>query len=125
MAQTVWQSTVVRIGEGAEEMFQAGVFIFFGEPVPDALAEVSLVHNGPVAPFAPIQAGDELCVGDTCVRIDEVGSRANENLEQLGHIVLYLNQEDINTLPGAVRGIGPVPTPAVGDTVVIRRPEAV
>lgn len=121
MAQTVWESEVVRIGDDAQEMFDAGVFILFGEPVPDALAEVSLVHRRPAGAFQPIAAGDQLWIGDTSLDITEVGSRANENFEQLGHIVVYLNAGDQEILPGAVKATGPTPAPAVGDRVVITR----
>ena len=58
MSQTIWRSSVVHVGEGAAEMFDAGVFIFFGQPVPDALAEISLVHSGPEDEFAPMQVGE-------------------------------------------------------------------
>ena len=124
MSQAVWESTVARIGKDAAELFEAGVFILFAEPVPDALAEVSLVHRGPAGEFVPIQVGDELCIGDTCVVIEEVGSRANENFQLLGHIVLYLNVGDNEILPGAVKASGPAPVPAEGDAVVVRRNRA-
>lgn len=120
MAQTVWESEVVRIGDDAQEMFDAGVFILFGEPVPDALAEVSLVHRRPAGAFQPIAAGDQLWIGDTSLDITEVGARANENLDQLGHIVVYLNF-DGDILPGAVKATGPTPAPAVGDRIIVTR----
>lgn len=121
MTQTVWQSTVVHIGPDAAEMFEAGVYILFGQPVPDALAEVSLVHSGPEAGFVPVEAGDEFWIADSCVTITEVGSLANENFERLGHFVVYLNVGGADLLPGAVKATGSLATPAVGDRVAIRR----
>lgn len=126
MSLPVWQSTIVHIGSGAAEMFEAGVFIFFGQPCPDALAEVSLIHSGPDGEFIPIQAGDEICVAGSCVQITEVGSLANLNFEQLGHFVVYLNAGEAALLPGAVKAVGTLPVPATGDRVEIRRePEPV
>lgn len=124
MTQAVWESSVARIGKDAVELFEGGIFILFAEPVPDALAEVSLVHHGPSSEFAPIEAGDELYIGETCLAIEEVGSRANENFRVLGHIVVYLNIGDSEILPGAVKATGPVPVPVVGDRIVIHRKEA-
>jgi glucitol/sorbitol PTS system EIIA component len=121
MSLVVWESTVTRIGQDATELFEAGVFILFAEPVPDALAEVSLVHSGPAGEFAPIEAGDELVIGETILVIEEVGSRANENFRVLGHIVVYLNVGDNEILPGAVKATGSVPVPTEGDAVVVRR----
>jgi glucitol/sorbitol PTS system EIIA component len=119
--QAVWQSTVVHIGPDAAEMFEAGVFILFGQPVPDALAEVSLVHNGPEAEFIPVEAGDIFRIGDTFAVITEVGSLANDNFEKLGHFVIYLNVGEADVLPGAVKAEGTLRVPAVGDRVEIHR----
>ena len=44
MSTTLWNSTVDSIGADAAEMLEAGV-VLFGSPVPDELAEVSLVHG--------------------------------------------------------------------------------
>lgn len=121
MTQSIWESTVVHIGGDAADMFEAGIFILFGEPVPPALAEVSVVHRRAATDFVPIAAGDQLWIGEACLDLVEVGSRANENFEQLGHIVVYLNVGDQETLPGAVKAVGPAPVPAVGDRVSVRR----
>lgn len=121
MTETIWRSAVVQIGRDTAELFEAGVFIFFGQPVPDALAEVSLIHSGHTDDFVPIQVGDELWIGGTRWVLDEVGSMANDNLRQLGHIVVYLNVGDQDLLPGAVKASGDLPVPVVGDELTIRR----
>ena len=36
----------------------------------------------------------------------EVGERANANLAELGHVVVYANQPDQKLLPGAVKAAG-------------------
>jgi PTS system glucitol/sorbitol-specific IIA component len=121
MSQSIWQSTVVHIGKDAAEMFEAGVYILFGQPVPDALAEVSLVHSGPEDAFIPVEAGDEFRLGDSSASITQVGSLANDNFEKLGHFVVYLNVGDADVLPGAVKAEGALVPPAVGDSIVIIR----
>ena len=121
MTETVWRSAVVPIGRDTAELFEAGVFIFFGQPVPDALAEVSLIHSGHTGAFVPIEVGDELWIGGTRWVIDEVGSMASDNLRQLGHIVVYLNVGDQDLLPGAVKASGDLPVPVVGDELTVRR----
>ena len=121
MTQAIWQSSVVHIGQDAAELFEAGVFIFFAHPVPDALAEVSLIHSGPEADFQPIEVGDQLWIGETRVLIEEVGWMANDNFRQFGHIVVYLNVGAQELLPGAVKASGDVPAPVVGDRVAVHR----
>lgn len=121
MTRTVWQSTVTYLGTDAAMMFDAGVYILFGEPVPATVAEVSLVHNGSADPFTPLLVGDVFRLSDSAVTITEVGRLANTNFEELGHIVLYLNVPDAELLPGAVKATGSLTPPAIGDPIVITR----
>ncbi len=120
MAQQLWSATVDRIGEFTAEMFDGGCYILFGEPLPDALAEVSLVHKTRQAPSRPIRAGDTLELGGVQLRLDEVGELANVNLTDLGHIVVYVNSPEQALLPGAVKASGPSrPHPEAGSPIVI------
>ncbi len=105
-------------------MLDAGVFILFCHPVPDALAEISLVHSGPEDEFAPMQVGDVIRIGDSAATITEIGAIANGNFEQLGHIVVYMNLTKGKLLPGAVRAEGELAAPVAGDVVTITREEA-
>ncbi len=121
MAQQLWSATVDRIGEFTAEMFDGGCYILFGEPLPDALAEVSLVHKTREQPSRPIRAGDTLELGGVVLTLDEVGELANLNLTDLGHIVVYVNSPEQELLPGAVKASGPSrPHPTVGSPIVIR-----
>ncbi|MBI5161876.1 MAG: PTS sorbitol transporter subunit IIA [Micrococcales bacterium] len=115
---TLFTSEVVSTGDDAGEMFDAGIAIFFGEPCPDALAEVSVVHRGAVGPQRDPRAGDVLRVGDAEVTVAAVGHLAGENLRSLGHLVLYMDpEEDQKLLPGAVTTVGRLPRPAAGDRI--------
>jgi glucitol/sorbitol PTS system EIIA component len=118
-----WTTTVTRIGTDAQEMFDAGVLILFAEPVPPALADVSVVHTPAGAPEREIRAGDVVEVAGREYRVDEVGEKAAENLRELGHVVLYVDSVDQKLLPGAVhvRGDAVPPTPpAAGEQIVLR-----
>ena len=118
---TYYRSTVVGVGPEVAEMAAAGVVILFGEPLPDALAEVSVVHR----PSQPLQgrsisAGDVVTIGDCEVTITSVGDIAAKNLDELGHIVLYVNQSEQKLLPGAVNGTGTLPIFEEGHVIEIR-----
>jgi len=108
---TYYRSTVVDIGEEAGEMAEAGVLILFGEPLPEALAEVSIVHR-PTQTLQghAINVGDTVAIGGQELTITAVGDLATKNLEDLGHIVLYVNQPDQKLLPGAVLATGELPS---------------
>lgn len=119
MTNQLWSATVDRIGEFTAEMFEGGCYILFGEPLPDALAEVSLVHKTRQAPSRPIRAGDTLELGGVALALDEVGELANLNLTDLGHIVVYVNSPEQELLPGAIKATGTSrPHPAVGSPIV-------
>jgi len=126
MSTTLWNSTVDSIGADAAEMLEAGVVILFGSPVPDELAEVSLVHglggDRAVPPSEDVVPGDRVRLGAAEYVIDEVGSEANPNLASLGHVVVYVNSPDQPLLPGAVKASGPeLPTMSVGNPIAFVR----
>ncbi|MFD2758277.1 PTS glucitol/sorbitol transporter subunit IIA [Gulosibacter faecalis] len=111
----IWSTTVSHIGPDTNDMIEAGVVILFGEPVPPALADVSVVHRDAVELERDFAAGDTFVLGDARYTIDAVGDIANKNLRELGHIVIYVNQPEQELLPGAVLATGATPVaPAVG-----------
>lgn len=121
MTNQLWSATVDRIGEFTPEMFDGGCYILFGEPLPDALAEVSVVHKTREQPSRPIRAGDTLELGGVVLTLDEVGDLANTNLTDLGHIVVYVNSPEQELLPGAIKATGASrPLPTAGSVITFR-----
>lgn len=118
MSDALWSSEVVHVGRDASEMLAAGVLILFADPVPDALAEVSVVHNLAKAPTRPLQRGDEFTIAEQRYTLDEVGARVHDNLQELGHVVIYINQPEQPLLPGAIKATGPMmQQPPIGSAV--------
>lgn len=113
---TYYRSQVTSVGTDAIEMVEGGVVIFFSEPCPVELAEVSIVHAASfLHPERDPQAGDVLRVGDSEVTLTAVGSLAAENLRSLGHIVVYTDPDsDQKLLPGAIHATGSLSLPAAG-----------
>ena len=115
---TYYRTTVVDVGPEAGDMAAAGVVILFAEPLPEALAEMSVVHRpSQTLEGHAISAGDVISVGEAELRITAVGDLAAKNLEELGHIVLYVDQPDQKLLPGAVLATGGLP-PIERDAVI-------
>jgi PTS system glucitol/sorbitol-specific IIA component len=114
-----FHSDITSVGVDASEMVDGGVVIFFGEPCPSELAEVSIVHKTIILdPQRDPQVGDVLRVGGSSVTVTAVGSRAAENLRTLGHIVVYVDPEDgAAVLPGAVHATGAIVLPQPGETI--------
>lgn len=117
---TIWSTTVSHIGPDAADMLEAGVVILFGEPVPPALADVSVVHTGAEAPARDIAPGDMIVLGAQRLTVDAVGDLAGQNLRELGHVVIYVGQPEQELLPGAILASGDMPTaPAVGASITV------
>lgn len=114
-----FHSEVVSIGDGANEMIDGGVVIFFAEPCPAELADVSIVHRVINAdPQRNPEAGDMLRVGDSRLAITAVGALAGDNLRSLGHLVVYRNPDlSQSLLPGAVQAVGDLTVPPVGAVI--------
>lgn len=122
---TYYRSSVTRLGAEASDFVAGGVMIMFSEPVPDELAEVSVIHALLEDSALPIQDGDELVIRDSRVIVTEVGNRASANLRELGHLVVYLNQDaGAECLPGAVHATGELKMPELGDVIELRRQHA-
>lgn len=106
-SSTLWNAVVLRIGKGAQDMLDTGVIVLFGEPVPDALSDICVVHNrggrSPLTPQRELLPGDVLNFAGTRYTIDEVGEAATSNLSDLGHVALYFNSPDQSLLAGAIK----------------------
>lgn len=123
MPHTLWTATISHIGSDSAMMIEEGVVILFGEPVPPALADVALVHTNSEKAVREIAPGDVITIGDATYTIDDLGELANNNLNELGHIVLYVKKTDQTVLPGAVIVSGATGiTPTVGDVITITGP---
>ncbi len=117
-----YQTKVLTVGPEAADMVADGVLILFAEPVPEALAEVSVIHEPSQPLSGPIQPGDKAVVGGAELSITSVGEIAAKNLETLGHVVLYVNQPDQSLLPGAVHAAGTLPLPEPDQLIELHRP---
>lgn len=116
-----FRSEVVSIGDDVAEMMEGGIAIFFAEPCPSELAEVSVVHKVMDSdPQRDPKPGDVLRVGTSVVTFTSVGDIAGENLRNLGHMVVYVSPDnEQNPLPGAVHAEGSLAVPAIGETIEI------
>lgn len=81
------RSTVVAIGDSVEEFRAARVLVFFNVGAPEELAEFSVLHE-PTINLATVARGDSLRLGAETFAVLAVGEVANQNLANLGHLVV-------------------------------------
>ncbi len=107
-----YRATVQEIGPTVTEFIPHGILIFFGQTAPIELREVSLVHDGTQL-ISPLVTGDVLrfvlsssspdeSPQTLWYRVTAVGSAANTNLAELGHIVVHFDAATEAHLPGTI-----------------------
>jgi PTS system glucitol/sorbitol-specific IIA component len=115
MNEPYYQSTILRVGDEAEELIRGGVLILFSEPLPGDLESLSVVHKPADDPTLEMRPGDELWLGEARMTLTAVGERAQENLLLLGHLVVYTDPDPATgLLPGALHAEGPLDVPRPG-----------
>ncbi len=91
--QEKYRLRVVSIGQMAEELFSEGLLIFFGDGAPGELQEVSIIHQHSDLPH-DIEAGDSIIIDASSYSILCIGSVVNENIRNIGHMVIKFNGLD-------------------------------
>lgn len=111
---------IVSIGEMAEELFQEGLLIFFADNAPGELKDVSLVHRHSQL-SADVVVGDSILIGQQQYTVLAVGKVVNDNLRNLGHMVVKFNKSTTPENAGDINvDATQVPVCTVGTVVTIR-----
>ena len=102
-----YEVTMTSVGKDAPTYLQSNSsFILMNEKIRPALADMVVEHT--VAELAAdIQVGDKLKVGKSDFEVTFVGSNANKNLREEGHVTIVINAEA--TMPGQIAVKGPRP----------------
>ena len=115
----IYVLSITAIGALVEEFTEVGIWVFFRDDAPAELAEFALLHSA-AAPQEPITAGQVIEINRRRYAITGVGAVANENVRELGHMVLKANGLTEPELPGdvCIEAL-PLPPPSVGTTLLI------
>ncbi|WP_419893314.1 PTS glucitol/sorbitol transporter subunit IIA [Oceanobacillus kimchii] len=99
----MYTSFVKEVGSLALAFEEDKVVILFGPEAPQELRDVSIIHEvNQEDNDAPIKNGGELQIDDQIYKVTAVGTSANKNLKELGHISIYFSEPNEEILPGAV-----------------------
>ena len=118
------RSTVVAVGDSVEEFRAARVLVFFNVGAPEELAEFSVLHEATVN-LANVASGDSLRLGAETFDILAVGEVANQNLANLGHLVVKADgRRDPEMLGDVCVEARDLPRLVVGDPIeILGRPQ--
>lgn len=117
----LYRSTVTEIGELVPTFTAEGMLVFFGETAPEELRTFCIIHKVEHQE-GQIKEGDFVSIDGHELEILSVGSVANDNLYNLGHLNLKANGNTEADMPGDV-SIAQVPLPeiSVGTKIEISR----
>lgn len=110
--RVIYQTTITHIGDNAADALSDNMLITFREGAPADIAEFCFIHNHGALNGA-LLPGAQFELGEQHYPVTAVGSVAEQNLRELGHITLRFDGQTQAEYPGTVHVAGPVP-----DTIV-------
>ncbi len=118
MATQKYEMEVLRIGPLLSEFIAEGILVFFGDGAPEELEEFAIIHKHTEL-ASPVEPGDRFDIGGTVMTVTAVGDVANENIANLGHVVLKANGSSEPEMPGDVC-VEAVPLPAIKVGTIVK-----
>ncbi|XJZ26676.1 PTS glucitol/sorbitol transporter subunit IIA [Bacillota bacterium Lsc_1132] len=111
--------TVVReVGALVPTFKEEKIVILFGPQAPQELRELAVIHEFENLTEEPLTEGGIIQFGDDSFTITAVGTLANKNFKELGHISIYFQEPFEEVLPGAVFA-APHKFPTINEGTVI------
>lgn len=119
MSKTIFQTSVYELGDQVDAFYDEGMFVLFGENVPDTLKD--FCHFIDVNQVdGTISKGNTLVIDDAEFKITAVGEIAQSNLETLGHLTVVFSGASEAGLPGSICvEANPMPKLKVGSKISI------
>lgn len=116
----MFESKVIDVGELVEDFKDEGILVLFGPSAPPELRDISVIHEFSDEPKDVLKKGMFIELGGKEYTVYDVGSEANKNFEELGHLSIYFSDDaSKEILPGAV-GVTPNEFPFVSVGEVVR-----
>jgi PTS system glucitol/sorbitol-specific IIA component len=100
--EPIYLTEVTEIGPEVAEFLESGLLILFQAGAPPELAEIAVLHEPISRRDDPPEAGDVLAIGSREFRITAVGSKAWQNIQELGHAVFKFTGSEEAELPGEI-----------------------
>ncbi|WP_332237133.1 PTS glucitol/sorbitol transporter subunit IIA [Sporolactobacillus sp. KGMB 08714] len=99
----MYKSRVMEIGHDALSFDEENIIILFGPKAPKELKDVAIIHHElENSDEYPIKKGGKLVIDNQVYEITALGSVANKNLQELGHVSVYFTDSNEGVLPGSI-----------------------
>lgn len=100
--EPIYATELREIGPEVADFLGEGYLILFQTGVPAELAEMSVLHEVSHMRPEPPERGDVLSIGESRFRITAVGTKAWQNVRELGHAVFVFNGAHEPEMPGQI-----------------------
>lgn len=118
----MYQMKITEVGAMVPAIAEERLLILFGPKATAELKDLCVLHDMPQIPGDAgdlLRVGGTISFGDEVFEIRRVGSAANANFKELGHVSVYFRNEIGEILPGAIIvSPGSFPSIQAGDTIV-------
>ncbi|MBL1229869.1 PTS glucitol/sorbitol transporter subunit IIA [Enterococcus sp. BWB1-3] len=117
----MYKTTITEIGELVSAFEEEQLVILFGPQATSELRSICIIHEASEEEKNVLEIGKKVRFGTQQYEIIEVGSAANDNFNELGHVSIYFREGVNEVLPGAIIvSPGNFPKLAIGDTIEIK-----
>jgi glucitol/sorbitol PTS system EIIA component len=96
-----YEALITYIGPMVSEFMDHNIIVLFGDQAPEELREFAVIHDGTELKSF-LEPGDIVTLDGNSYKILAVGDVSNDNLANLGHLVLKFNGETAPEMPGDV-----------------------
>ncbi|WP_241575340.1 PTS glucitol/sorbitol transporter subunit IIA [Rosenbergiella nectarea] len=107
--KTIYESTFVSVGVCASQSLKDNFFITFGVGAPKDIADYCFIHRNEINEADGLSAGAVMTIGEQDYPVTSVGSKARENLRDLGHLAVRFDGAEQAEFPGTVHVAGCAP----------------
>ena len=100
--EPIYVTELREIGPEVAEFLGEGYLILFQMGSPAELAEMAVLHEVSHMRPEPPEPGDVLSIGESQFRITAVGTKAWQNVGEIGHAVFVFNGAQEPEMPGQI-----------------------
>ncbi len=100
--EPIYVTEVREIGPEVADFLKEGYLILFQTGSPAELAEMAVLHEVDHMRPEPPEPGDVLSIGESRFRITAVGTKAWQNVREIGHAVFVFNGAREPEMPGQI-----------------------
>lgn len=95
------KAKIIEIGKDAIQTDE-NLLIFFDDTATGKIREVSVIQAFEEEDYKELNIGDKIIFGDISYTIQTIGSLANQQLQEIGHVTLFFGETPTDEMMNAI-----------------------